>query len=95
MPLYEYDCRACGPFAEARPMAASAQPAPCPRCASPSPRVLSATAIGRAGRGGRSAEPSLVKAKAPRDPPKREVDPLKAARRKADHPGARPWMIGH
>jgi hypothetical protein len=37
----------------------------------------------------------LVKAKAPRDPPKREVDPLKAARRKADHPGARPWMIGH
>jgi putative FmdB family regulatory protein len=98
MPLYEYDCRACGPFAEMRPMAASARPAACPRCAASSPRVLSATAIGRAGRGARarrSPEPSLVKSKAPRDPPKRQADPLKAARRRADHHGARPWMIGH
>jgi len=93
MPVYEYECRACGPFSDARPMASCALPAPCPRCAGDAPRVLSATAIGGGrGRRRRSAEPELkVKKHAePKKPSK--TDPLRAPRH--DH-GGRPWMIGH
>ena len=92
MPIYEYECRACGTFSDARPMAASALPASCPHCARKAPRVLSATAIGRGGRRRRTAEPKLV-TKKEREPKKKpKTDPLRAPRH--DH-GARPWMIGH
>ena len=92
MPIYEYDCRACGPFSDARPMAASALPAPCPRCARQSPRVLSATAIGHGARTRRPrAEPSLV-VKERRPPKVSKVDPL---RRPRPDRGGRPWMLGH
>jgi len=105
MPIYEYECRACGPFAEARPMAASSLPAACPRCAAPAPRVLSPTAsigAGRPGatRGGRrrrggGPEPSVVAVRERREPsrPRREADPLKVAR--PGHATDRPWMVGH
>ncbi|HEY8926667.1 MAG TPA: zinc ribbon domain-containing protein [Polyangia bacterium] len=103
MPIYEYECDACGPFAESRPMAASALPAPCPRCAAPAPRVLSPTAsigAGRQGRGvrrrrGGAAEPSVVAVPERREPSRRrrEVDPLRAAR--PGHATDRPWMVGH
>jgi hypothetical protein len=68
-------------------MAASALPAPCPRCASRCPRILSVVAVTRprGGRRRRRAEPALVKS---------EHDPLKKP--KLVHPhAARPWMIGH
>jgi len=90
MPIYEYECGSCGPFAEARPMAASALPSPCPRCAAPAPRVLSATtSIGtRAGAGkgtgaaggrarrrrGGAVEPSVVTVSDRREPVRRRND---------------------
>lgn len=40
MPIYDYQCTACGPFSELRAMADSAAPCPCPRCAQPSLRVM-------------------------------------------------------
>lgn len=40
MPVYEYQCRECGPFAALRPMAEYADPQPCPDCAGSSPRVM-------------------------------------------------------
>jgi len=91
MPIYEYECRACGSFSDARPMAACAQPAPCPRCARPAARVLSATAIGGGGARRPRAEPSLV-VKERRPPKVSKTDPLRRPRH--DH-GGRPWMLGH
>lgn len=32
MPVYDYDCRDCGPFTTMRPMAESDRSAECPRC---------------------------------------------------------------
>jgi putative FmdB family regulatory protein len=40
MPVYEYACERCGPFAEIRPMAEYADPQPCPGCGSQAPRVI-------------------------------------------------------
>lgn len=40
MPVYEYACAECGPFAALRPMAEYADPQPCPECGSESQRVL-------------------------------------------------------
>jgi len=95
MPIYEYECRACGGFTQSRPMSASAMPATCPRCSLIAPRVLSAAAIGRGGRARRRGrpEPTLVST-AGREPraPKKEMPLARAAQR--PHAG-RPWMMGH
>ncbi|MCG5249490.1 FmdB family zinc ribbon protein [Methylorubrum extorquens] len=32
MPIYDYDCAACGPFTALRPMAAFRDPCACPAC---------------------------------------------------------------
>jgi putative FmdB family regulatory protein len=39
MPVYEYDCEACGPFTALRPMAESAAPMECPACRRDAPRA--------------------------------------------------------
>jgi putative FmdB family regulatory protein len=41
MPLYEYECRACGRFDDLQPVSAASRPATCPRCGEESPRVIS------------------------------------------------------
>lgn len=40
MPLYEYECRTCGPFEAARPMAEASLPGPCPGCGAAAPRAF-------------------------------------------------------
>ncbi|RMR09499.1 FmdB family zinc ribbon protein [Pseudomonas syringae group genomosp. 3] len=40
MPMYEYDCPACGYFTALRPMAESALPCDCPVCEVSSMRVI-------------------------------------------------------
>ena len=43
MPIYDYSCTGCDVyFTELRPMARSAEPAPCPACGSSAPRFISA-----------------------------------------------------
>ena len=46
MPTYEYECADCGPFTEVHPMAEFDRPQPCPDCATPAPRLLTAPALG-------------------------------------------------
>ncbi|HEX3576039.1 MAG TPA: FmdB family zinc ribbon protein [Rhodopila sp.] len=46
MPTYDYECADCGPFTEVRPMAEFDRPQPCPDCAQPAPRLLTAPALG-------------------------------------------------
>lgn len=40
MPIYDYECEACGPFREMRPMAMAAEPCACPTCSTPAPRAF-------------------------------------------------------
>jgi putative FmdB family regulatory protein len=87
MPLYEFECRACGPFEASRPIELSSSPLRCPSCQRRAPRILSAVAIGRGARAPAGAEPRrMVKraagAGAPAPP-----------RPQATH--GRPWMMGH
>ena len=46
MPFYDYACNDCGPFTESRPIAAFADPCPCPGCGRSAPRTLTAPALG-------------------------------------------------
>jgi len=41
MPLYNYDCVACGPFRDWRPMSQSDADAECPSCGAPAKRAVS------------------------------------------------------
>lgn len=43
MPLYEFVCETCGPFAAMRPLSAFADPYACPDCGAESPRNLMAS----------------------------------------------------
>src|ERR1700688_2160962 len=40
MPLYDYQCRVCGPFKEFRPLSAWDKDTKCPNCGSPSKRSI-------------------------------------------------------
>ncbi len=40
MPAYDYLCDSCGPFTRTQPMAAFADPHPCPACGAAAPRAL-------------------------------------------------------
>ena len=40
MPVYEYECTACGGFSAVRRLAEYKEPQPCPDCGTPSPRAL-------------------------------------------------------
>jgi len=42
MPIYDYECSACGPFREMRPMSMAGEDCACPVCTTPSPRSLGA-----------------------------------------------------
>lgn len=42
MPTYDHACDDCGPFDALRPIARRDEPAPCPGCGRPAPRVLGA-----------------------------------------------------
>ena len=47
MPIYEYTCETCGPFAAMRPLAEFAAPYACPDCGTDSPRnLLASPALG-------------------------------------------------
>lgn len=42
MPVYEYECTACGVFSALKPMSRSADPCECPECGTLSARKISA-----------------------------------------------------
>ena len=46
MPLYDYECRKCGPFEEWRGMDAFDKPARCPECGKPARRAVAAPRLG-------------------------------------------------
>jgi putative FmdB family regulatory protein len=90
MPLYEFECRACGRFEAARPMDRASSPLRCPTCRRTAPRVLSAVAIGHHARAPARTEPRHV-VKRPASQQRSPPPPRPSAH--AGH--GRPWMMGH
>ena len=106
MPVYEYDCAACGAFEDFAPMADYDQPRSCPACGSAAPRALLSVpmlaTMGAARRRAygvneRSANAPETTRGSGRHPATcgccKPVVP-KAGGAKT-FPGKRPWMIGH
>jgi len=106
MPVYEYDCGACGSFETLAPISQFDQPQPCPGCGSDAPRALLSVpmlAIMPASRrrafavNERSANTPETSRRSGRHPSdcvccKTVVPNTKA---KKTFPGRRPWMISH
>lgn len=107
MPLYEYECSACGTFAAWRPMSEAAAPSPCPACGGVAPRALARPALGMDStrsrlhaRNERAAhEPSVVRREGSHAHGHAHGPPDQRLRRlvgdKHAHVSSRPWTVGH
>lgn len=107
MPIYDYQCPACGPFTELGAMASCAAHCPCPRCTESSPRVvLSAPRLALVASDRRKAMEINERSRhAPKESRRHgngcgccsPAKPPAATAREAvkGKPGARPWMISH
>ncbi len=109
MPLYDYDCRRCGPFTALRPMAEYEAPLDCPDCGASAPRImLTAPRLGGMDRLQLAAHATNERsAHAPRSTAASGHAPgcgccsgkSSAAGKKAPRvkgfSGRRPWMISH
>ena len=91
MPLYAFNCEACGPFDIVRPMAESSFAAACPSCGAVARRVFTPPGLARLARPARHAleleeksahQPDVVTEKRGRPMPHR-------------HASAPPWALAH
>lgn len=108
MPVYEFECRDCGPFTELRSLDRSSLPANCPGCGELAPKVFSVINL-RAMRpeNRRAHELNERSAHAPHvcgsgcshghAKPKSRVkkQPDKPALQYSTKQNSRPWMLGH
>jgi putative FmdB family regulatory protein len=108
MPVYDYDCPACGGFTVLRPMAEYREPHDCPACGAAAPRVV-ATAPYLAGMDGARRTAFTTNERAAHAPhqashrhgPGCGCGASRTAPGAADasparsFPAARPWMISH
>lgn len=107
MPIYDYDCRDCGPFSAFRPMAEYDRPAVCDACGGQAPRaILTAPALAMMEG---SVRRGLAVNERSRNEPRRSFGahpsgcgccaapkrPAAAAGAAKSFVGRRPWMISH
>jgi putative FmdB family regulatory protein len=109
MPLYDYECRNCGPFRDWRPMSEWTTDVPCPDCSLPAPRQTAAPMLGALSTNNRIAhernersahEPQVVRREeVPRGHSHHHqtVNPLikRQFGNVSQSPPGRPWMVGH
>jgi putative FmdB family regulatory protein len=99
MPLYHYQCDACGPFGDWMPMARSDQAVACPSCGTPSQRLLAAPFLTCVSANDKIAhERNERSADAPRVMQREELDSLGARHQHIHQHGRnlyRPTMLGH
>lgn len=109
MPLYDYQCEACGPFRSWESMMAATCAIPCPDCAEPAPRSVSAPFLANMNPHSRIAHQRNEKsAHEPQVTTRERMS--KQGKKKHPHAGGghhhghghkhshgsgRPWMIGH
>lgn len=97
MPIYDYECAACGGFAAFALIARYDQSQPCPGCAAASPRAgLSAPML--AGMDASRFKAHAVNEKSANAPARGGHPSGCGCCRPGEaksFPGARPWMIGH
>jgi putative FmdB family regulatory protein len=101
MPVYEYDCAACGPFAAPRPMAEYRAPQACPGCGAAAPRVL-LTPPGFAAMDPARRVAVATNERSAHAPRQAAHGPgcgccsaSRGAPKAKTFPSARPWMISH
>jgi putative FmdB family regulatory protein len=108
MPVYDYECEACGPFRVMRPMSESSEPYACPDCQRDAPRQITACNFSSLSRQTRLAHATNERSA---HAPKRSTGahgagcaccsakPSRDLRTAADgaksFPRKRPWMISH
>ncbi|MDB5808253.1 MAG: zinc ribbon protein [Betaproteobacteria bacterium] len=111
MPLYDYDCKACGGFEAMHTLAQRDEPAACTRCGASSPRVLVAaprlalvpetlrTAMETNERARHEPQKSGSYAKHPAGcgccSSAKRTATMKDAQGNKAFPSRRPWMISH
>lgn len=110
MPIYDFECASCGPFAVMRRIAEREKPCRCPGCGGEGSRVMSAPSLALMAGARRQAHAANERAAhAPRQsaegPPLRHrpgcsccAGGAKLAGAQADglkRPSGRPWMISH
>jgi putative FmdB family regulatory protein len=108
MPVYEFECRDCGPFTELRSLDRSSLPSKCPHCGKVSPKVFSVIHLRAMRPENRSAhERNERSAHAPHfcgaGCSHIHAKPKSRAATKSDKPAlqystkqnSRPWMLGH
>jgi len=108
MPVYDYECPSCGPFAVLRSMSEFELPHDCPGCGSEAPRaILVAPAIAGVSRARRIAietnersshEPRKSSAHGPGCgccSGRKATSQVDGAAAMKSFPSARPWMISH
>ena len=106
MPLYEFNCEACGPFTELRRVSECDAPADCPECGTAAMRLISVPKLAIMDKHNRTAwerneksahEPRLAKAGHKHDHG-HDHKGKHAHDHKHTHQHAhqgRPWMLGH
>ena len=106
MPLYDYDCKACGPFRDWAAMAEYKQPRACPQCNTLAGRSLSAPHC-RSGNTAQRYKAEAFNERSAHEP--KTVSHVGEFGKHADRDGHRhhahsraklkkndrPWMIGH
>lgn len=108
MPVYEFECRDCGPFTELRRLDRSSLPANCPACGELSPKVFSVINLRAMRPENRTAhERNERSAHAPhvcgsgcshghaKPKPRAKKPSDKPALQYSTKPNSRPWMLGH
>ena len=109
MPVYEFECAACGPFSELRPLTQASAPAACPHCGQVAPKIFPAVTLrtmrpqNRAAweRNERSAHaPHTCSTgcsdRHPKPKPKLRAQPGdRPALQYSTKENRRPWMLGH
>jgi putative FmdB family regulatory protein len=97
MPVYDYACETCGPFATSRSIADFAAPCSCPDCGADAPRALARPFFPTMGAATRIAHATNERS---RHEPRRHsagcgcCKPASEGAAKS-FPGQRPWMISH
>ncbi len=108
MPLYDFECRACGPFTQLRSMAESGAPCACPACGASAAKVFPIVHLREMRPENRTAwERNERSAHAPHvcsagcshgpgsKPAASRSRPEKPAARGSTKRNRRPWMLGH